>query len=89
MAAAGALAVACAGGPRPAAVTPEEIPGLITQAQQHPQDAAPRFRLAAALAAAQHCDTATVVARAAQQLEPDNVLGPLVVGGCRPAGVRA
>jgi hypothetical protein len=83
LAAAGALAAACAAGPRPAAVTPEEIPGLITQAQQHPQDAAPRFRLAVALAAAQQCDTATAVARAAQQLEPDNVLGPLVVGGCQ------
>jgi tetratricopeptide (TPR) repeat protein len=87
-AAAGVLAAACGGGPRPAAVTPEEIPGLITASQQNPQDAAPRFRLAAALATAQRCDTATVVARAAQQLEPDNVLGPLVVGGCQEQAGR-
>ncbi len=88
LAAAGALAAACGGGPRPAAVTPEEIPGLITQAQQHPQDAAPRFRLAAALAAAQRCDTAVVVARAALELGADNVLGPLMVGGCQEQAER-
>ena len=82
IAAASALA-ACGGGPRPAAVTPVEIPGLITQVQQHPQDAAPRFRLAAALAAAERYDTAAVVARAALELEPDNVLGPLVLGACQ------
>ena len=41
------------------------------------------FRLGAALAAAGRCDTATVVARAALEREPDNVLGPLVIGACQ------
>ena len=41
------------------------------------------FGLAAALAAAGRCDTATVVARAALEREPDNVLGPLVIGACQ------
>lgn len=86
MAAAAALAAACGGGPPPAAVTPEEIPGLIAQAQEHPQDAAPRFRLAAALAAAERCDSASVVAQGVLELEPDNVLGPLVIGACEEQG---
>ncbi len=75
--------VACARAPRPAAVTPAEIPDLLAQAHQQPRNAAIRFRLAAALAASQRCDTATLVAEAAQPLELDNVLGPLVVGGCQ------
>ena len=41
------------------------------------------FGLAAALAGAGRCDTATVVARAALEREPDNVLGPLVIGACQ------
>jgi tetratricopeptide (TPR) repeat protein len=70
--------------PRPLRpVTPAEISGLIAQAQQRPRDAALRFRLAAALAASERCDTAVVVADAAARLEPDNVLGPLVVGACQ------
>ncbi len=83
-----ALAGACVRTPRPAAVTPAEIPGLITQAQQQPRNATVRFRLATALAAAQRCDTATVVARAAQLLEPGNVLGPLIVGACQEQSGR-
>jgi len=46
------------------------------------------FRLGAALAAAGRCDTATVVARAALALEPDNALGPLVVGACQEQAAR-
>lgn len=83
-----AWAVACARTPRPTAVTPAEIPGLIAQAQQQPQDAAVRFRLAAALAAGQRCDTGVVVARAALVLQPDNVLGPLVIGACQEQASR-
>ncbi|HYU36701.1 MAG TPA: CsgG/HfaB family protein [Gemmatimonadales bacterium] len=46
------------------------------------------FRLGAALAAAGRCDTATVVARAALAREPDNVLGPLVIGTCQERADR-
>ena len=46
------------------------------------------FRLAATLAAAGRCDSATVVARTALESEPDNVLGPLVIGGCREQAGR-
>ncbi len=46
------------------------------------------FRLGAALAAAGRCDTATVVARAALAREPDNVLGPLVIGACQEQADR-
>ena len=41
-----------------------------------------RFRLAAALAAANRCDTAIVVANAGEILAPEDALGPLVVGAC-------
>ncbi len=82
------LAGGCSRGPGPAAVTPAQIPGLVAQAQQHPQAAAVRFRLAAALAAAGRCDTAVVVAQAAQVIEPDNVLGPLVAGACQEQAGR-
>ena len=46
------------------------------------------FRLGAALAAAGRCDSATVVARRALALEPDNVLGPLVIGACQEQADR-
>jgi tetratricopeptide (TPR) repeat protein len=46
------------------------------------------FRLAATLAAAGRCDSATVVARAALESEPDNVLGPLVIGACQEQADR-
>lgn len=74
---------ACAAGPRPAAVTPADIPALQTQARQQPNNAQVRFRLAAALLAAGRCDTAVVVARAGQLLAPGDPVGPLVVGGCQ------
>ena len=77
------LGVACAGGPRPTAVTPADIPALQTQAGQQPNNARVRFHLAAALMAAGRCDTAVVVARAAQLLAPADAVGPLVVGGCQ------
>jgi tetratricopeptide (TPR) repeat protein len=46
------------------------------------------LRRGAALAAAGHCDSAVVVARAALALEPDNVLGPLVIGACQEQADR-
>ncbi len=83
-----ALVGACAPAAKPAAAAPPEIPALIAQAQREPRNAARRFRLAAALAAARRCDTAVAVARTAQLLEPDNVRGPLVVGSCQEQGGR-
>ena len=77
------LVVACAGGPRPRPVTPAEIPALTTQATQQPRNAQIRFRLAAALMAAGRCDSAVVVANAAEMLAPAEALGPMVVGGCQ------
>ena len=74
---------ACGRTPAPAPVTPAEIPDLIAKALQRPQDAALQFRLAAALAAGGRCDSAVHVVGAAARLEPDNVLGPLVVGACQ------
>jgi tetratricopeptide (TPR) repeat protein len=79
---------ACTHTPSPVPVTPADITGLIAAAQQRPQDAALRFRLAAALAATGRCDSAVVVAGAAAVLEPDNVLGPLVVGACQEQADR-
>jgi len=79
------LGLACAGGGgvRTGAVAPAEVPALVTQAHQQPNNASVRFRLAAALMAAGRCDTAVVVARAGQLLAPANAIGPLVVGGCQ------
>ena len=74
---------ACAGGPRPAAVTPAEIPALQTQATEQPHNAQIRFRLATALMAAGRCDTAVVVARDGSLLAPGEALGAMVVGGCQ------
>ena len=74
---------ACAGGPRPTSVTPAEIPTLKAQAAQQPTNAQVRFRLAAALLAAGRCDSAVVVANAAQVLAPKDVLGPMVIGKCQ------
>lgn len=77
------LVAACAGGPRPTAVTPAEIPSLKAQAAQQPTNADVRFRLAAAFLAAGRCDSAIVVAKAAQSVAPSHVLGPMVVGKCQ------
>ena len=75
--------VACAGGPRPAPVTPAQIPALQAQAARQPTNARVRFRLAAALMAAGRCDSAVVVANAGQMLAPSEALGPMVIGGCQ------
>ena len=83
-----ALAGGCSSAPKPAAVAPAEIPALVAQTEREPRNAALKFRLAAALAVARRCDTAVVVARAAQRLEADNVRGPLVVGACEEQAGR-
>jgi len=83
-----ALAGGCSSAPKPSAVAPAEIPALVAQTEREPRNAALQFRLAAALAAARRCDTAVVVARAAQRLEADNVRGPLVVGACEEQAGR-
>ncbi len=82
------LGAACAGGPRPSAVAPADIPALQAQAAQHPGDAPVRFRLAAALVAAGRCDTAIVVARAGQLVAPADAAGPLVIGACQEKDAR-
>ncbi|MDH3291839.1 MAG: hypothetical protein OEO20_13925 [Gemmatimonadota bacterium] len=63
-------------------VSPEEIPDLEDQLATRPQDGAALLRYAAALYAADRCDTATVVARAGMVREPAQALGPLVLGHC-------
>jgi tetratricopeptide (TPR) repeat protein len=83
-----ALAGGCSPAPKPAAVAPAELPALVAQTEREPGNAALKFRLAAALAAARRCDTAVVVARAAQHLDADNVRGPLVVGACQEQAGR-
>ena len=83
-----AFAGACSSAPKPAAVAPAEIPALVAQTEREPRNAALKFRLAATLAAAGRCDSAVVVARAAQSLEADNVRGPLVVGACHEQAGR-
>ena len=65
---------ACAPTPRAGSITPPT-----------PRD---RFHLAATLAAAGRCDTAVVVATAAQALAPGDVRGPLVLGGCQEQAGR-
>jgi len=65
---------ACARTPRAGSITPPT-----------PRD---RFRLAAELAAAGRCDTAVVVATAAQALAPGDVRGPLVLGACQEQAGR-
>lgn len=80
--------MACARAPRPAAVTPADIPTLESEARQRPGSAVTRFRLAGAYLAADRCDAAAEQARAGLQLAADNVLGPLVIGGCQEKAQR-
>src|SRR5438132_14116502 len=75
-----ALAGACSSAPKPAAVAPAEIPALVAQTEREPRNAALKFRLAAALAAAGRCDSAVVRAGAAPSLQPGNVRAPLAAG---------
>jgi len=81
------LTGACAQPPLPV-VTPAQIPALLTEAREHPQNAGVRFRLAAALAAADRCDTAVVVAEAGRVMAPKNALAPLIIGSCQERAGR-
>lgn len=83
-----AMTGGCARAVRTPAVTSADIPSLTHQAEREPRNAGVRFRLAAALAEGDRCDTAVTVARAARLLEPGNVLGPLVVGACQEGAGR-
>lgn len=76
-----AICLACAGA-RPMAVTPADIPELAAAALANPGDGSSALRLAAALLAADRCDSALVVARRGMELRPRDALGPLVAGDC-------
>jgi tetratricopeptide (TPR) repeat protein len=82
-----ALAAACARSSAPPplapAATPADIPTLEEEARQRPGAAPIRLRLAAAYLAAGRCEAAVQQAREGLQLAEDNVLGPLVIGGCQ------
>ncbi len=71
----------CAGA-RTAEVSPQEIPQLEARIADEPDNGELILRYAAALYAAERCDTARAVAARGMQLEPADALGPLVIGQC-------
>ncbi len=73
------IVAACAG---VSEVSPDEIPSLAQQVERDPSNGEVVARYAAALYAADRCDSAMTVARSAQQLRPDVALGSLVLGQC-------
>jgi len=73
---------------RPTAVSPNEIPLLEEQLVSDPTNGEARHRYAAALFADDRCEDAVPAAEQAMALEPDNVIGPLVVGRCLEADER-
>lgn len=75
------LTAACAPRP-PAPVSPAEVSELAGRVAREPGNGELMLRYAAALLAAERCDTATVVARHGMALAPGNAVGPLVVGQC-------
>jgi len=77
---AGGALVACS--TPPAAVSPAQIPELAQRVAREPQNGPLLLRYAAALAAADRCDTAVTVARGGMRLAPDDAVGPLIVGRC-------
>lgn len=81
---AASLMAACGG--HPAEVSPAEIPQLAQRVQQEPNNGPLQLRYAAALYAANRCDTAVTVARTGMALAPGDAVGPLVVGRCLEAG---
>jgi hypothetical protein len=82
------MVVSCSRGAKPAAVTPADVPVLEQEARSRPGDGAVRFRLAAAYQVAGRCGEAAEQAGAGLQIQPDNVLGPLVIGGCQERDER-
>jgi tetratricopeptide (TPR) repeat protein len=79
--AAAAVVSACLGG-RPAQVSPEEIPQLEQRLAEEPGNARLLLRYAAALFAADDCDSAKVVALRGMAARPQDAVGPLVLGQC-------
>ena len=75
------LMMAC-GTRRVSEVSPAEIPSLEQQLRQDPDNADLLLRYAAALFAAERCDTATKVAREGTRRQPRDALGPLIIGQC-------
>jgi tetratricopeptide (TPR) repeat protein len=75
------LLLACGTG-RESEVSPAEIPALQEQLGEDPGNGTLLLRYAAALFAAERCDTATVVARKGATSRPKEALGPLIVGQC-------
>jgi tetratricopeptide (TPR) repeat protein len=76
-----ALVMACATG-RVSEVSPAEIPSLEERVREDPDNADLLLRYAAALFAAERCDTAVKVAREGTRRRPNDALGPLVIGQC-------
>ena len=80
----GSLAVfgaACFAG-RPTEVSPEEIPDIEARLAQEPNNSDLLLRYAAALFAAQRCDSASAVALRGWRLRPSSALAPMVIGQC-------
>jgi len=73
---------------RPTAVSPNEIPLLEEQLVSDPTNGEARHRYAAALFADDRCEDAVPAAEQAIALEPENLIGPLVVGRCLEADER-
>jgi tetratricopeptide (TPR) repeat protein len=64
-------------------VSPAEISELAGRVAQEPTNGVVMLRYAAALHAADRCDTAIVVARRGMALAPRDAVGPLVLGQCQ------
>jgi len=79
------LILACGTG-RVSEVSPAEIPVLQEQLGEDPDNGTLLLRYAAALFAAERCDTAIVVARKGATSRPKDALGPLIVGQCLEQG---
>ncbi|NIM48101.1 MAG: tetratricopeptide repeat protein [Gemmatimonadales bacterium] len=75
------LLSACAGA-RPTEVSPEEIPELEQRIAEQPGNADVILRYAAALYAAERCDSARAVALTGMAIRPESAIGPLVMGQC-------
>jgi tetratricopeptide (TPR) repeat protein len=65
-----------------------ELSELAARAVREPANGTVQLRYAAALRAADQCDSAMVVARRAIRLAPNDALGPLVLGQCLEQGER-
>ncbi len=76
-----ALVVGCGLG-HVSEVSPSEIPALERRLTESPRDGSLLLRYAAALFAAERCDSAVAVARSGTALRPEDALGPLVIGQC-------